>query len=224
MYRKRSNLGAVLKVLGVFLAVIAGVYLYAALRPAEASSAAITPTPAETATAAPQSTATSTPSAAASTPQTDVGRTMPNFSLASLENGQKVTSADLKGKAVLINFWASWCQPCIQEAPALEQAYTQYNNRGLMVLGVVPGNQDTQNGAQAFANRYAWTFPLLWDAHDNVVQAFGVRGLPTSIFIDNQGRIRSVENGGLDSAQLDADITAILPPPVSAPVQGNSGL
>jgi peroxiredoxin len=224
MYRKRSNLGAVLKVIGVFLAVIAGVYLYAELHPTEASSAAIIPTPVETATVTPGPTIGSTPTLTASTPLPEVGQPSPKFSLITLDHSQTMTSTELQGKAVLINFWSSWCQPCVEEAPALEQAFNQYNNRGLMVLGVVPGNQDTQNAAQAFANRYAWTFPLLWDAHDTVLKSFGVRGLPTSIFIDTQGRVRAVETGSLDASQLDADITAILPPPPSAPVQANSGL
>lgn len=149
---------------------------------------------------------TVTPAANAATEIATVGLRQgnqpPQFSLATLDGAATVSLSQFLGQPVVINFWASWCLPCRSETPALERAYQENKSQGLVILGINSAEQDMLTEAQAFANEFNVTYPLLWDKTDEVLEAYGVLGLPTSVFITPAGRVQRVYIGGLSDEQL----------------------
>jgi cytochrome c biogenesis protein CcmG, thiol:disulfide interchange protein DsbE len=116
----------------------------------------------------------------------------PGFTFNTLD-GETVSLAGLKGKVVLINFWASWCAPCKTEMPAIQATYQAYQDQGLVVLAI---NEEEINAARQFAQTAGLTFPLLADVSGDAFQLYQVQALPTSFFVDRQGKIASMVVGG----------------------------
>lgn len=110
----------------------------------------------------------------------------PNFSLTTFD-GETYTLAELKGKPVVINFWASWCLPCRDEAPALQRAWETYRERGLIVLGV--DYVDTEADAKKFIAQFKQTYPNGADLGTRISQAFRISGVPETYFIDREGKL-----------------------------------
>lgn len=119
----------------------------------------------------------------------------PDFSLENLD-GSTLTLADLRGKVVLVNFWASWCPPCRQEMPSLERVYQQYSQKGLVVLAVNSTIQDKLSDAQDFVIANNLSFPVLLDKNGEATRLYRIQSLPTSFFIGPDGVIREVVIGG----------------------------
>ena len=117
----------------------------------------------------------------------------PNFTLQTLD-GRSVTLSALRGKVVLLNFWATWCSPCKAEMPALQRVYADEESRGLVVLAVTVERDAA--AIDAFARQYGLTFTILRDPQAKVSVAYRVQGTPTTFFIDRRGIIRSVVVGG----------------------------
>jgi peroxiredoxin len=111
----------------------------------------------------------------------------PDFSLPSLRGGEDVTIAALRGQVVVLNFFASWCQPCALEAADLERAWQADKGRGVAFLGVAI--QDDRAGATAFLTRHGITYPAAIDESGDIMRAYRVTAIPTSFFIDPSGRI-----------------------------------
>ncbi len=126
-------------------------------------------------------------------PETLVGTKMPEFSLKKLGSDSMLSSADLEGKAIVLNFWASWCVPCIEEAPDLQAAYAKYEKDDVVVLGV--NVQDSEQDALAFAKEYGITYPIVRDPSLSLYSKLGVRGLPETFFVDKQGVFMGVGSG-----------------------------
>lgn len=124
-----------------------------------------------------------------------VGFLAPDFSLESID-GEPVTLADLRGQAVLLNIWASWCPPCRAEMPAMEIIFQEYQDRGVVILAVNSTVQDQKSAAVDFVNELGLTFPILFDYDGSVSRAYRVEALPTSYFIDKEGIIREIVIGG----------------------------
>jgi cytochrome c biogenesis protein CcmG, thiol:disulfide interchange protein DsbE len=122
----------------------------------------------------------------------------PAFTLSRLESSDGTVSiADLKGKPVIVNFWASWCIPCKGEAPALQKTYEQYRSQGLVVLGV--DAQDFRQDARRFAKRYGLTYPIVYDGKGSTLGKWGVTGFPETFFVDRSGRLVGERiQGGID--------------------------
>ena len=111
----------------------------------------------------------------------------PAFTLDRLDRGGQLALDDLKGKAVVVNFWASWCIPCRDEAPVLQKTYERYRDRGLVVLGV--DVNDFKADARRFMKRYGITYPVAYDGKGSTVGKWGVRGFPETFFVDRTGTL-----------------------------------
>jgi peroxiredoxin len=144
------------------------------------------------------------PAALATAPQP--GALAPDFKLSNLQ-GQAVSLRSLRGRPVLINFWATWCPPCRSELPALRSAYAQYHEQGLEILAV-DVKEDSKTVA-AFATELELTFPILLDDKGIVAAIYQVRGTPTSLFVGPDGVVAARHLGPLDQKTL-ADYLAPL--------------
>lgn len=134
----------------------------------------------------------------------------PNFTLDTFDGG-KVTLSDLRGKVVLINFWASWCLPCRAEAPALENSYKQYKDAGVVFLGVDMTDQDTLSDVEAFIQEFKITYPTLLDRDGSITAMYQIKGIPTSFFLNREGVIRTVVVGGpMSETFIRSKIEALL--------------
>lgn len=139
----------------------------------------------------------------------EVSRPTPDVVLATLDGGE-INVSQQQGKVVLVNFWGTWCEPCIRETPALQEAYARYRDEGLLIVGVnVTGSElkqgNTLEDVQAFADEFGVEYPIALDVEGEASQAFRVLPLPTSFFIDTQGTIRFVRVG-----EINADEIAVL--------------
>jgi peroxiredoxin len=137
-----------------------------------------------------------------------IGFTAPEFTLETLD-GQMLTLSDLRGQAVLVNFWATWCPACRAEMPAIQQVYDQYRDQGFMVLAVNLREGDAQ--VSAFAGQQGLTFPILMDRDGQVFARYRVKALPSSFFVDRAGVIRQVTVGGpMVRAFVESEVTPLL--------------
>jgi len=132
------------------------------------------------------------------------------------EEGKKIWRlSELRGKVVLVNFWATWCPPCRKELPSMERLWRQFKDAGLVVLGVNVG--ETGDQVFAFSNglETPLTFPLLLDEDSKVAQSWPVTGLPTTYLVDKQGRIAFGAIGGreFDSPAIVRQVRELLAAP-----------
>jgi cytochrome c biogenesis protein CcmG, thiol:disulfide interchange protein DsbE len=134
-------------------------------------------------------------SSAKELPAAQKGFLAPDFVLKTLD-GQSIRLSDLRGKGVILNFWASWCGPCKEEMPDLEKVFKDYEKKGLVVLAVNETVMDDRQSAAMFAAQYDLTFPILLDEDGAVGHAYRVEALPSSYFIGPDGIINDVIVGG----------------------------
>lgn len=128
-------------------------------------------------------------------PAPQKGFLAPDFTLERLD-GESVTLSDLQGKAVLLNFWATWCPPCKAEMPAFQQAYLDYEDEGFVILAVNATQQDSLEAINSFREDNSLTFPILLDNDGAVSRSYQVQSMPTSFFINKEGVISEVIIGG----------------------------
>lgn len=133
--------------------------------------------------------ASSSTQTAASIPAGEIGSPLPDFSVKDLQ-GRQVSSEDLRGKVVLIDFWATWCQPCKKEMPGYQQLLEHYGPQGFAVIGFKFDTMKDTEDPIRFAKRLGVRYPLAV-ATDAVKQKFGgIEGLPTTMIYDRQGALR----------------------------------
>jgi cytochrome c biogenesis protein CcmG/thiol:disulfide interchange protein DsbE len=136
-----------------------------------------------------------------------VGEKVPGFSLTTFD-GQKIDTADLSGKVIVVNFWASWCKPCEQEAYELEETYQSYKAGGQVVfLGV--DYVDTEPEALAFINKFGLTYFNGPDLGTKISQMFRIQGVPETYIIDPAGKLVYVKKGPFLST---AEIQSVIAP------------
>ena len=134
----------------------------------------------------------------------------PDFTLKSTDQ-KNITLSGLKGQAVLVNIWATWCPPCREEMPTIQKLYQEYKDQGFVVLGVNSTNQDDRIAIDPFIKEYNLTFPILLDEFSQVAGAYQLRSLPTSFFVNRKGTISEVVVGGpMSEALLRIRIEEIL--------------
>lgn len=124
-------------------------------------------------------------------------------------NGMAVSTGQFSGQVMIINFWATWCAPCREEMPALQQIYNQHREHGLVLLGVNYG--EDRDAVVSYAREIGVSFPLLLDRDMAVGQRYRVQGLPTTIFVDRQGMIQDMVVGGpMSAAYVEEKIAPLL--------------
>lgn len=133
-----------------------------------------------------------------------VGSEAPQFTLTTYD-GDTYNTADYAGQVIVVNFWASWCQPCEQEAAELEQAWQMYRDEGVLFLGVA--YTDTPSGAQSYLERFNVTYPSGPDLQTRISDAYRMRGVPETYIIGPDGHLAAVMIGPYES--LDAIIADI---------------
>jgi thiol-disulfide isomerase/thioredoxin len=127
-------------------------------------------------------------------------------------DGRPVRLADLRGKGVWINFWASWCPPCQAETPVIRDLAEEYADRGLVVVGISV-QETNEDDVRAYAGRYQLGYTVAADLSGHIFRLYRPPGLPTQIFVGPDGAIRSVVLAPLTAAAAEAQIQAILPEP-----------
>jgi len=140
--------------------------------------------------------------------------TAPDFTLEDMD-GETYTLSKLRGKVVMVNFWATWCPPCREEIPSMETVYQALQDKGFIVLAI---NQwETPDHVFSYMGQLDVypTFPILFDRDSNVSDSYGVKGLPTTLLIDKQGRVvyRAVGGRNFNHPQVRALIQKLLDAP-----------
>jgi len=142
-------------------------------------------------------------------PPVRVGIDAPDFALRS-SAGSNLRLSEHRGQVVMINFWATWCGPCRQEMPRLDEIFARYEPAGFTLLGV---NIDEDSArAQRLADELGVTFPLLFDNEQSVSRLYDVQAMPMTVMVDREGKVRSVHYGyraGMEQHYLD-EVRALL--------------
>jgi cytochrome c biogenesis protein CcmG/thiol:disulfide interchange protein DsbE len=136
-----------------------------------------------------------------------LGRPAPDFSLPRIGQPGTLRSAELAGKIYVLNFWSSWCVPCREETPTLEDFYQRWRNRGVELVGVLYG--DTVKAAQEFRRQFGGTWPLADDPGGRTAIDYGVFGVPETFVVDEQGVIMAKLVGAIAPGTLDTVLTRL---------------
>ena len=131
-----------------------------------------------------------------------IGGPAPGFSLKRVDTSGTLDLASLRGKPIVLNFWASWCEPCKGEAKMLEQAWQRYKAKGVVFVGV--DYHDVTGDARRFLERHDITYPTVQDGSGDVADRYGVTGVPETYFIDARGRLVGSHIAGTVAHQKDA--------------------
>jgi cytochrome c biogenesis protein CcmG/thiol:disulfide interchange protein DsbE len=130
----------------------------------------------------------------------------PDFTLERLDQDGELMLSSLQGKAVVLNFWASWCIPCKQEAPFLEQVWLENRDRGLVVVGL--DAKDFRSDARRFMKRFGLTFPIVYDGPGDTLGEYGVTGFPETFVLDREGKALEAFVGAVNAEEDRARLRA----------------
>jgi len=134
----------------------------------------------------------------------------PDFELDRLDTEGRLTLSSLRGQVVVLNFWASWCPPCREEALLLQEGWERYRDRGVVFVGV--DANDLSSDGRAFLEEYGITYPNVHDGEGSTLGRFGIPALPETMFIDREGRVAAYVAGAVDAAALEQGLEQALEP------------
>jgi cytochrome c biogenesis protein CcmG/thiol:disulfide interchange protein DsbE len=137
-----------------------------------------------------------------------VGDVAPTSSLPRLDGGGSGSLADYRGRWVLVNFWASWCIPCREEAPALEEFQQRHGDADFTVLGI--DSRDLSGDGRAFVRRFGLSYPQLRDGNGAGAGDFGTTGVPENYLVDPRGKVRLLFVGPISAEDLDDEVAPLL--------------
>ncbi|HZT94185.1 MAG TPA: TlpA disulfide reductase family protein [Gaiellaceae bacterium] len=137
-----------------------------------------------------------------------VGAMAPAFTLHRLDGPGKVSLASYRGKPIVLNFWASWCEPCKSEAKVLERDWTTYRGRGIVFLGV--DYHDLSSDARRFVRAHALTFTMLEDGSGRVTGSYGISQVPETYVLNRQGRVVAHLAGPITDPQFAGEFRSAL--------------
>jgi cytochrome c biogenesis protein CcmG, thiol:disulfide interchange protein DsbE len=138
-----------------------------------------------------------------------VGDAAPTDPLPRLEGGGTESLADYRGRWVLVNFWASWCLPCQEEAPALERFQRQHAGPKFTVLGI--DSRDLTSDGVAFVEQYGLSYPQLRDGNGDAAGDYGTTGVPENFLVDPAGKVRLLFRGPISEEYLREQVAPLLP-------------
>jgi peroxiredoxin len=140
-----------------------------------------------------------------------VGQPSPSFTLPDLA-GQTATSSLYQKRPLILNFWATWCAPCREEMPLLQQAYDTHQRAGLMVVAISQDTADRAAAARTYWRQAGWTFPSLLDPDGVVAKQYQVLFLPSTIFMNAHGVVTAIHRGPINATQLKQYLATIMAP------------
>jgi cytochrome c biogenesis protein CcmG/thiol:disulfide interchange protein DsbE len=137
------------------------------------------------------------------------GEPAPDFTLTLLD-GSQTSLSDLRGQTTILNFWSSWCEPCRQEAPALQTIWETYRDKGIVLLGV--SYKDAPDVSRAFVQELGLTYPNGADPRGRISRAYGITAVPETFIIDSQGQIAWYYIGQITAAELTQRLAQMTQP------------
>jgi peroxiredoxin len=138
-----------------------------------------------------------------------IGNKAPNFQVTDM-TGNETSLADYQGKKVLLNFWATWCPPCKDEMPHMEELYRENKDEGYVILALnMTNTEDSLDDVKTFVVDQKLTYPILLDEKGEVSSTYEILAYPTSYFIDTKGVIRNKVTGALDEEHLFNELTRL---------------
>lgn len=124
--------------------------------------------------------------------------------------GNRVSTADLSGKPVILNFWATWCPPCRSELPAFDKLYRQYGNEvSFMMIDLTDGYRETVEGVKKFISENGYTFPVYYDTEGSAAEAYNVSSIPFTVAVGRNGNIVGTHLGAMSEAAFEKLIKTV---------------
>lgn len=148
------------------------------------------------------------PSAAQPEESTEAANTMPDFTAYDLD-GNPVSLSDYFGKPIVVNFWATWCGPCVGELPEFEAVYQEHGDEVQFLMVNMTAMSETKENAVAFVDKEGYTFPVLLDLDGSAMNAYGINAIPVTLFIDANGVGVAQATGAINAATLEKGINMI---------------
>jgi len=142
-------------------------------------------------------------------PETLKGKPIPAFAMKSV-TGTSYTDKSLKGKVVILDFWATWCAPCVAASPTMQKLYTKYAKQGLVVLG--SNITDSVDGVKGYAKKHGYSYPFT-QGNEAYAKKLGISAIPVFVFIDKKGIVQKVDTGFTTTtspADWEATVTKLL--------------
>lgn len=137
-----------------------------------------------------------------------IGDEAPDFTLVDL-NGEEHRLSDYKGQGVFLNFWGTWCKPCVKEMPAMDRQYEIYKEQGVQILAVNIAQSDFE--VERFASQYGLDFPIVIDKTKSVLEAYNIDPLPSTLLINPDGKIEQIIRGEMTEQDIAGFMEQIRP-------------
>jgi len=137
-----------------------------------------------------------------------IGEPIPDTELAMLDGEGTGSIGDYRGEWVLVNVWASWCDPCREESPALQRFYEEHRDQNFTVLGI--DSRDVSSEGLAFVEEFGLTYPQLHDSEGDIPDDYGMTGFPESFLIDPEGNVAVARSGPVTGAYLEEAIAPLI--------------